>query len=115
MLNLSTKVRVFLYRIPTDMRKGFCGLHGLVVESLEQDPLSGDLFVFINKRRDRVKILQWEGDGLAIYYKRLESGTFALPDAEVDSITLTNAQLQLMLSGIDLKETRSRKRYRRSA
>ena len=84
MLNLSTKVRVFLYRAATDMRKGFCGLHGIVLESLKEDPLSGDLFVFINRRRDRIKILQWEGDGLAIYYKRLESGTFAVPDAQQD-------------------------------
>ncbi len=71
MLNLSTKVRVFLYTRPTDMRKGFDGLHGLVLDVLRQDPLSGDLFVFLNRRRDRVKILVWEGDGLALWYKKL--------------------------------------------
>jgi transposase len=97
------------------MRKSFNGLHGLVVEVLRQDPQSGDFFVFINRRRDRVKILLWEGDGLAIWYKQLESGTFALPDVEDDSVTLTSMQLSLLLGGIDLRETRQRKRYRCSA
>jgi len=114
MLNVPSQVRVFLCSRATDMRKSFDGLHGLVLEVLEQDPLSGDLFVFLNRRRDRVKILLWEGDGLAIWYKRLESGTFALPESEQDAIRLTPAQLALLLSGIDLKETRARKRYRRS-
>jgi transposase len=107
-------VRVFLCTRPTDMRKSFNGLHGLVVEVLDQDPQSGDFFVFINRRRDRVKILMWEGDGLAIWYKRLEGGTFALPAADSDSVTLSSAQLSLLLGGIDLRQTRQRKRYRRA-
>jgi len=115
MLNLPAKVRVFLCTRPTDMRKGFNGLHGLVLEVLRQDPQSGDLFVFVNKRRDRVKMLIWEGDGLLIVYKRLEQGTFALPPAEGESVTLSSAQLSLLLGGIDLRQTRPRKRYRRSA
>jgi transposase len=114
MLTVPAKVRVFLCTRPTDMRKSFDGLHGLVMEVLEQDPQSGDFFVFINRRRDRVKILLWEGDGLAIWYKRLESGTFALPEGGGDSVTLTSAQLSLLLSGIDLRQTRQRKRYRRA-
>lgn len=77
MLSLPAKVRVFVCTRATDMRKSFDGLHGLVLEVLRQDPQSGDLFVFLNRRRDRLKILLWEGDGLAIWYKRLESGTFA--------------------------------------
>jgi transposase len=113
-LNVPAKVRVFLCTRPTDMRKSFNGLHGLVVEVLKQDPQSGDFFVFINRRRDRVKILLWEGDGLAIWYKCLERGTFALPEGGGDSVTLTSAQLSLLLSGIDLRKTRQRKRYRRA-
>lgn len=115
MLTLPTKVRVFLCTRATDMRKSFDGLHGLVVEVLRQDPLSGDLFVFLNKRRDRVKLLIWEQDGMLIVYKRLERGTFAIPEGDGDSIVLSSPQLALLLGGIDLKHTRQRKRYRRSA
>ena len=115
MLSLPAKVRVFLCTRATDMRKSFDGLHGLVVEVLRQDPLSGDLFVFLNRRRDRVKLLIWEEDGMLIVYKRLERGTFALPEGEGDAITLSWAQLALLLGGIDLKHTRPRPRYRRSA
>ena len=112
MLNVSTKVRIFLCTKPTDLRKGFDGLHGLVLEVLRQDPLSGDLFVFLNKRRDRLKLLVWEGDGWLILYKRLERGTFASPAGQEDSIALSSAQLALLLGGIDLRQTRQRKRYR---
>src|ERR1700685_899942 len=73
---LSAAVRVFLCTKPTDMRKGFDGLFGMVQEFLVQDPLPVHLFLFLNRRRDRVKILFWERDGLVIWYKRLEAGTF---------------------------------------
>ena len=115
MLSLPPQVRVFLCTQPTDMRKSFDGLHGLVQEVLRQDPLSGDLFVFLNRRRDRVKVLLWEGDGLALYYKRLESGTFALPEAAGDSVTLSSAQLAMLLGGLDWAQTRPRKRYARAS
>ena len=108
-------VRVFGYPKPCDMRKSFNGLHGLVVEVLRQDPQSGDFFVFINRRRDRVKVLLWEGDGLAIWYKHLQGGTFALPEAQGDAVKLTAAQLSLLLGGIDLRQTRQRRRYRQPA
>jgi len=114
MLNVPSKVRIFLCRSAIDMRKGFDGLHGVVLEALRQDPLSGDLFVFLNKRRDRVKLLIWDGDGMLIVYKRLERGTFKPPAMEADSITLSAAQLSLLLGGIDLAQTRQRKRYRRA-
>jgi transposase len=113
-LSVPAKVRIFLCTKPTDLRKGFDGLHGLVLEVLRQDPLSGDLFVFLNKRRDRLKLLVWEGDGWLVLYKRLESGTFAPPVGQEDSIALSSAQLALLLGGIDLRETRQRKRYRRA-
>jgi transposase len=76
-------------------------------------PLSGDWFVFFNKRRERIKVLAWEGDGLSIWYKRLEAGTYAIPQHDGEALQLTSAQLALMLSGIDLRQTRSRKRYQR--
>lgn len=114
MLNVPSKVRIFLCRSAIDMRKGFDGLHGVVLEALRQDPLSGDLFVFLNKRRDRVKLLIWDGDGMLIVYKRLERGTFKPPAADTDSLTLSAAQLSLLLGGIDLAQTRQRPRYSRA-
>ena len=114
MLSLPTKVRVFFCTQATDMRRSFDGLHGMVTNVMKQDPLSGDLFVFLNRRQDRVKILVWEGDGLAIWYKRLESGTFSAPRGEGSSVVLSAAQLGLILAGVDLKATRQRKRYRRA-
>ena len=115
MLNVPMPVRVFLCTIATDMRKSFSGLHGLIVESLQQDPLSGDWFVFVNRRRDRIKIMLWEGDGFVIYYKQLQSGTFAMPASDSQALVLTAQQLTLILAGVDLKQTRPRKRYQRAA
>jgi transposase len=113
MLSAPTAVRVFLYTVAVDFRKSFNGLHGLTVEALRQDPLSGDWFVFLNRRRDRIKILAWDGDGFFIFYKQLQAGTYALPRHEGDSVTLTAQQLALLLTGVDLKQTQTRKRYRR--
>lgn len=113
MLNLSPQVRVFLCSKPTDMRKSFDGLSGLVETMFEANVLSGDLFVFINRRRDRVKILGWDRDGLMIWYKRLEAGTFQLPRGSQEQIELDAAELSMLLSGIDLASAR-RKRYRRA-
>lgn len=115
MISLAANSRVFLCTRATDMRKSFDGLHGLVQQVLQQDPLSGDLFVFLNRRRDRVKLLAWEGDGFSIWYKRLEAGTFANLQGEGDAIGLSTTQLMLLLGGIDLQTTRARKRYRRTA
>lgn len=114
MLNVPATVRVFLYTAATDMRKSFSGLHGIIVESLRQDPLSGDWFVFLNRRRDRLKLLLWDRDGFVIYYKQLQRGTFALPEHQEDSLVLTAQQLALILAGVDLQQTRPRKRYRRA-
>ena len=79
MFGLSAAVRVYLAKEPADMRKSFDGLSALVAGVLELDPLSGHLFVFLNKRRDRIKILYWDRDGLAVWAKRLEEGTFQFP------------------------------------
>jgi transposase len=116
---LSAAVRVFLCTRPTDMRKGFDGLSGLVQECFSQDLLTGHLFLFLNRRRDRIKILYFDRDGLAIWYKRLEVGSFQnlepTPGAAQLSgsagIELSATDLALILNGIDLATARRRKRY----
>lgn len=112
---LSAAVRVFLCTRPADMRKSFDGLVGMVHDFLGQDPLSGHLFLFCNRRRDRVKLLFWDRDGLVIWYKRLEAGSFQIPGTtETGGIELQPAQLAMILSGIDLKSARQRKRFQRA-
>ena len=109
---LSAAVRVFLCTRPTDLRKGFDGLSGLVQDCFSQDLLTGHLFLFLNRRRDRIKILYFDHDGLAIWYKRLEVGCFQLPATGArDGIELEPAQLAMLLSGIDLQSARQRKRF----
>jgi transposase len=118
MISLPSSVRVFLHTPPTDLRKGFDALYGLVTTAFSQDPTSGHLFLFVNRRRDRMKILYWDRDGLAIWYKRLENpGTFQIPTTatKAASIEMTPTQFALILSGIDLKSARQRKRYQRPA
>jgi transposase len=113
MILLPASVRIFLCTRPTDMRQSFDALSGLVQECFGQDPLTGHLFLFVNRRRDRIKVLYFDRDGLAIWYKRLEAGTFQLPSATTgEGIELQPAQLALILSGIDLASARQRKRFR---
>jgi transposase len=113
MLALSNRYRYFLYRQATDMRKSFDGLSGLVSSELGQNPLSGDIFIFINKRRDRIKLLSWQQDGYALYYKRLESGTFELPtlNSTTNSVVLQKSELLLILEGISLEKAVKRPRF----
>jgi transposase len=117
MLSLSLPVEIYLAAVPADMRKSFDGLWGLAVEHLGRDPFAGGLFVFVNRRRDRMKLLYWDGDGIAVWAKRLEAGSFQLPRVAADakSVTLSATELTLLLRGIDLTSVRQRKRYRRSA
>lgn len=91
------------------MRKGFDGLSGLVRQGLMNDPLSGDVFIFFNKRRSQVKLLLWEKDGFSIYHKRLERGTYELPLNA--SAELQSDELMLILQGISLKSICRRKRF----
>jgi len=116
MFLLSPQTKVFLARQVTDMRKSFRGLLALTEAALRQDPVSGHLFVFVNRRRDLLKILHWDGSGFWIWYRRLERGTFQLPPTEAGEeqvdIELTPAQLSLILEGIDLTSVRQRLRYR---
>jgi transposase len=105
--------KVFLYAKPTDMRKGFDGLYGLVLNQMEIDPLLGYLFVFMNAQRTRIKILHWNNDGLALFHKRLEKGTFKRPTARIQAPNseLSKEELFMILRGIDIEKTKKRKRY----
>ena len=113
MLSISTGTRIFVALGATDMRKGFDGLQGIVCGVLEQDPFSGHLFLFVNRRRDKLKILYWDGDGLAIWYRRLEQGTFQMPQAADDrkSAEIRSDELTMLLRGVDYSNVRRRKRY----
>ena len=115
MISLSTRQRYFLYRGVTDMRKGFNGLSGLVRTYFTQDLMSGDAFVFLNKRRDRMKILVWDRTGFVVWYKVLERGTFELPAGQNDTLELSPTTLQSLLEGIEIKSFTRRKRYRQAA
>ncbi len=115
MIPLSAQTKVYLAKDPTDMRRSFRGLITLTEAVLRQEPLSGHLFVFLNRRRDLMKILYWDGSGFCIWYKRLERGTFQRPlvaiENQRDGAELTATQLALMLQGIDLTSARQRLRY----
>jgi len=114
-LDQGLRVRVFLCTSPTDMRKGFDTLAALVRDALGYDPLSGHLFLFIGRRRDRLKILYWDRDGFALWYKRLEQGTFRMPASrpEATSIELRASELAMLLEGIDLRSIKRRRRFAR--
>ena len=115
MIALPPQIRVFLHRRPTDMRKSFNGLVALTESNLKQDPLSGDLFVFVNRRRDRIKILYWGQTGFCIWYQQLQQGTYQLPCQESlddrETLEVTRSQLSLILDGIDLASARQRVRF----
>ena len=116
MLSFSSRQRYFLYGAPTDMRKGFAGLSGLVRQYIDHDVLSGDVFIFINRRRDRIKLLMWDATGFALYYKQLERGTFEFPKAvNATSVELVWSDLVLVLEGIEIKSIKRRKRYQKAA
>ena len=127
MLSLPLPGRIFWCTLPTDMRKSFDTLSGLVQKHLGQDPLSGDLFVFRSKRGDRVKLLYWLGDGLAIWYRRLEEGTFTFPKSAgaaglswsqavgTQGLEIRATDLALLLDGVDLASVKRQKRYQRPA
>ncbi len=121
MLTLPSSLRVFAKTGPTDMRKSFEGLVGVVERELGQQVESGDLFLFFNRRGDRVKVLWFAGDGLVIWYKRLEMGTFEVPkpamvvqEPSPAGIEMRWSDLTLILEGIDLASVRRRPRWRRA-
>jgi transposase len=116
MTHLPASVRVYLCARACDMRKSFDGLQALVTQTMELDPFAGHLFVFGNRRRDRVKILYRDRDGFAVWAKRLEEGSYAMPfeDDGERRREITAQELGALLSGIDLSHAKRRKRYRRN-
>lgn len=111
MFPVSSSSRFFLYTAPADMRKSFDGLSGLVSMHMQADPQSGDVYLFINRQRDRLKMLVWDQGGFWLFYKRLESGRFQLPGA--GERELSYQTLVMMLDGIDYMQIRRKKRYKR--
>ncbi len=111
MLSLSSRQRFFWYRGITDMRKSFNGLCLLVETEMGFDLMSGDVFIFVNRRRDRMKLLMWDRTGFVIWYKRLEEGTYEIPNLSNGQFEVTWEQLLLILEGVVLKSAKRRKRY----
>jgi len=108
-----TSARYYLYRCPTDMRKSFDGLCGLVSGLLGENPMSGDIFIFINKPRNRIKLLRWESGGFVLFYKRLERGTFELPEMDTpgQGQSIAYSDLVMLITGISMKNARKRLRF----
>jgi len=113
MLTLSETIRYYIYLDNTDMRKGFDSLSGIVSSQMHFNPLSNDVYIFINRRRTQMKLLQWEGDGFALYYKRLERGTYELPKANENecSVNVSISHLEKIFQGVSVNQNRQRKRY----
>jgi transposase len=105
--------RYYLYREPTDMRKSFDGLCGLVNGQLGQNPMSGDVFIFLNKPRNRVKLLRWEPGGYVLFFKRLERGTFELPTVQNPGLSqmLDYGELAMIITGISMRNANKRVRF----
>lgn len=115
MLSISPSIRIFVHALPTDMRKGYNGLCAIVSQAFGKDVLEGDYFVFVNRLRNRCKILFWDRDGLVIWAKRLERGNFQLPpdrDAASLAIEVDSVTLGMMMGGVDLNTAKRRQRYR---
>jgi transposase len=115
MLSIPSTVSIFLYTEPTDMRKSFDGLSGLVRAELGADPTDGSLFLFINRRRDRLKLLHFDGTGYWLYYRLLEAGTFEVIAAEGNCAQIDATQLAMLLGGVSLVGVKRRKRYQRAS
>ena len=112
MLSFPAAIKVYLCTRPCDMRRSFDGLSLMVEHVMGYSPYSGHLFIFCNRRSDRIKILYWDHDGWALWYKRLEAGTFQFPFAETGRREIAAWELGVLLEGIDLRRGRRRKRYR---
>jgi transposase len=117
MLNLPPTVKIYLAREPADLRKSLDGLAALVQQALRADLFTGHLFVFRGRRGDRLKMLYWDTDGLALWYKRLERGTFRFPAMAADAVRLEvrASELAMILDGIDVAKVHRQRRYHRPA
>ena len=115
MLPLAASTRIYLHREPVDFRKAHDGLAAIVRSELQDDPLNGSVYVFLNRARDRVKLLQWDGNGLWLHYKRLEKGTFRIPRANANGTArVSRSDLAMLLEGIGLKKGQLRRRFAES-
>ena len=116
MLHLSASCNYYLFSGHTDMRKGFDSLSGIVKSQMTLDALNGAVFIFMNRRRTHIKLLLWEGDGFAIYYKRLEKGSYELPagTGQSSTIAMDAQQLQFILQGVSLKKISLRPRLKKT-
>lgn len=110
MFSLTSSHRYYLYQEPVDMRKSFDGLSGLIAQR-SKNPLNGEVFVFINKKRDRVKLLHWEAGGFVLYYKRLEKGTLGTPNFEAIKHYISWSDLMLIIEGIEIKKMVKKPRF----
>lgn len=99
---------------PTDMRKGFDGLSGLIINKLGKNPIDGSVYIFINRRRDRMKLLVWQSNGFVLYYKRLESGTFEITWSLENELSIEWETLMLIIQGVSIENIKRRKRYKRA-
>lgn len=117
MIGFTSSQRYFLFRVPTDMRKSFDSLCALVSSQMKRNFLSGDVFIFVNRDRNRIKLLVWDRSGFVIWYKRLEEGTFELPQFAdgVQDAELRWERLVMILEGIQLGSVKERKRYSKGA
>lgn len=115
MLTIPAATAIYLHTRPTDMRKGVDGLSGIVRGEFGGDPLDGSWYLFVNRRRDRLKILYWDGTGFWVFYKVLEQGTFETIRSEERRVTIDATQLAMLLGGVSLVNVKRRKRYRRVA
>lgn len=115
MFTLGSSLKFHLYSQPTDMRKSFDSLSGLIENELGQSPVSGDVYVFINRSRNKIKLLHWAGSSFVLYYKRLESGTFEHPryDIKSGSYSLSYSQIVMLIDGISIKNIKIKKHFDR--
>jgi len=115
MLTLSENLTIYLHTEPTDLRKGVDGLAGIVRGQFDGDPLDGSLYLFVNRRQDRLKILHWDQTGFWLYYKILEAGTFEVRRSGPRRIEIDGAELAMLLGGVSLAAVKRRKRYRKAS
>lgn len=113
MFTLGSSLKFHLYSQPTDMRKSFDSLSGLIENELGQSPVNGDVYVFINRSRNKIKLLHWAGSSFVLYYKRLESGTFEHPryDIKSGSYSLSYSQIVMLIDGISIKNLKIKKHF----
>jgi len=114
MFSLTESHRFFVFSKPTDMRKSFDALCGIVRIWLCRNPLSGDVFVFINRKRNMMKLLHWQQGGLMLYFKRLEKGTFEIPENKGNELEISHTELSMIIAGISVGNIQKRKRFRKS-